>query len=221
MTDYLKLYEVKDDNFEKYGSEVMTENDILDFASELEEKEIFDLKKAIKVIEGRDYTMYNLHQSFPDSFNEDDYLELFEVVKSSEREKFNSEILTEGGLLELASSFSENEETDLEDAIRIIEESTLDDYDVYSIQLSFPESLIKKDPMEDVLCDAIELEIVKNIDYDQELKDDLNAETGGISYVGETLRSFMEEVDLPIGQTTLSDINKALRECGILEISEK
>lgn len=221
MTDYLKLYEVKDDNFEEYGSEVMTENDILDFASELEEKEIFDLKEAIKVIEGKDYTVYNLHQSFPDSFNEDDYLELFEVVKSSEREKFNSEILTEGGLLELASSFSENEETDLEDAIRIIEESTLDDYDVYSIQLSFPESLIKKDPMEDVLCDAIELEIVKNIDYDQELKDDLNAETGGISYVGETLRSFMEEVDLPIGQTTLSDINKALRECGILEISEK
>ena len=63
-----------------------------------------------------------------------------------------------------------------------------------------------------------ELEIAKNINYNQILEDDLTTENGGTSYEGETLKDFMEEVGLPIGETRLSDINKALKECGIKEV---
>ena len=62
-----------------------------------------------------------------------------------------------------------------------------------------------------------ELEIAKNINYNQILEDDLT-ENGGLSYEGETLKDFMEEVGLPLGKTRLLDINKALKECGIKEI---
>lgn len=63
-----------------------------------------------------------------------------------------------------------------------------------------------------------ELEITKSINYNQILEDDLNNENGGISYEGETLKDFMEEVGLPLRETGLSDINKALKECGIKEV---
>lgn len=63
-----------------------------------------------------------------------------------------------------------------------------------------------------------ELEIEKNINYNQILEDDLTTGSGGISYEGETLRDFMEEVGLPLGETRLLDINKALKECGIKEV---
>lgn len=63
-----------------------------------------------------------------------------------------------------------------------------------------------------------ELEIVKSINYNQILKDDLTTGNGGVSYEGETLKDFMEEVGLPLEETKLLDINKALKECGIKEI---
>lgn len=63
-----------------------------------------------------------------------------------------------------------------------------------------------------------ELEIAKNINYNEILEDDFIIENGGISYEGETLKDFMEEVGLPLGETRLSDINKALKECGIKEV---
>ena len=63
-----------------------------------------------------------------------------------------------------------------------------------------------------------ELEVAKNINYNQILEDDLTTENGGISYEGETLKDFMEEVGLPLGETRLLDINKALKECGIKEV---
>ena len=63
-----------------------------------------------------------------------------------------------------------------------------------------------------------ELEISKNINYNQILEDDFTIENGGVSYEGETLKDFMEEVGLPLGETKLSDINKALKECGIKEV---
>lgn len=63
-----------------------------------------------------------------------------------------------------------------------------------------------------------ELEIAKNINYNQILEDDLTTGNGGVSYEGETLKDFMEEVGLPLGETKLLDINKALKECGIKEI---
>ena len=49
------------------------------------------------------------------------------------------------------------------------------------------------------------------------LKDD-ETETGGISFVGETLADFIEEVDMPFG-IDLSYYNTALKECGIMRIS--
>lgn len=60
--------------------------------------------------------------------------------------------------------------------------------------------------------------IAKNINYDQILEDDFYIESGGVSYEGETLRDFMKEVGLPLGETKLLDINKALKECGIKEV---
>lgn len=57
--------------------------------------------------------------------------------------------------------------------------------------------------------------IARNINYDQILEDDFSMESGGVSYEGETLRDFMKEVGLPLGETKLLDINKALKECGI------
>lgn len=60
--------------------------------------------------------------------------------------------------------------------------------------------------------------IARNINYDQILEDDFSIESGGISYEGETLRDFMKEVGLSLGETKLSDINKALKECGIKEV---
>lgn len=63
-----------------------------------------------------------------------------------------------------------------------------------------------------------EIEVAKNINYNQILEDDLTTENGGTSYEGETLKDFMEEVGLPLGKTRLSDINKALKECGIKEV---
>lgn len=63
-----------------------------------------------------------------------------------------------------------------------------------------------------------ELEIAKSINYNQILEDDLTTGSGGISYEGETLKDFMEEVGLPLGETRLLDINKALKECGIKEV---
>lgn len=63
-----------------------------------------------------------------------------------------------------------------------------------------------------------ELEVARNINYDQILEDDFSIESGGVSYEGETLRDFMKEVGLPLGETKLLDINKSLRECGIKEV---
>lgn len=60
--------------------------------------------------------------------------------------------------------------------------------------------------------------IARNINYDQILEDDFSMESGGVSYEGETLRDFMKEVGLPLGETKLLDINKALKECGIKEV---
>lgn len=60
--------------------------------------------------------------------------------------------------------------------------------------------------------------IARNINYDQILEDDFSIESGGVSYEGETLRDFMKEVGLPLGETKLLDINKSLKECGIKEV---
>lgn len=52
------------------------------------------------------------------------------------------------------------------------------------------------------------MEIKDFLDY--KLKDD-NTEFGGISYIGETLRDFVAEVEI----YDIDDINKILKECGI------
>lgn len=51
---------------------------------------------------------------------------------------------------------------------------------------------------------------------DIELKDD-ETDFGGISFIGETLRNFLDEVDLPY-TSSLKDVNQALIECGIKQI---
>lgn len=45
------------------------------------------------------------------------------------------------------------------------------------------------------------------------LRDDAT-ETGGISYIGETLDNFMAEAEVPFG-SSLKRVNEALVECGI------
>ena len=51
------------------------------------------------------------------------------------------------------------------------------------------------------------------VDLEQELFDDATSH-GGIDHAGETLREFLESVDLPF-DTPLEKINEALVECGI------
>ena len=223
MKKYLELFEITDENQEGlFKSKVMTEGGLIEFAETIAQKEVDELYEAKKVIENDHYHIYSLHESYKDSFNKNDYLELFEIENTSKSnyEEFRSEVVTEQGLLDFASSLTDKEEDDIGDAMRIIESSTLGEYEVYSIQKSFPDSLYE-DLVEDAIFDAIELEIAKNIDYDQELKDDFTIGTGGISYEGETLRDFMNEAGLPIGNTKLSDINKSLEECGIKKIVEQ
>lgn len=53
---------------------------------------------------------------------------------------------------------------------------------------------------------------------DIELIDD-DTETGGTSFCGETLRDFLEETGMSC-DTPLTEINKALKECGIEPIKE-
>lgn len=48
------------------------------------------------------------------------------------------------------------------------------------------------------------------------LEDDAT-ETGGISFIGETLDNFLNEVEMPY-DSPLEEINKALSECGIKPI---
>ena len=48
------------------------------------------------------------------------------------------------------------------------------------------------------------------------LEDDAT-ETGGISFIGETLDNFLDEIEMPY-DTSLEEINKALSECGIKPI---
>lgn len=222
MKEYLELFEITDENQEGlFKSKVMTEGELIEFAETITQKEVDELYEAKKVIENDHYHIYSLHKSYKDSFNKNDYLELFEIenISKSNYEEFRSEVVTEQGLLDFASNLTDEEEDDIENAIRIIESSTLEEYEVYSIQESFPDSLYE-DPVEDAIFDAIELEIAKNIDYDQELIDD-GTLFGGTSRAGETLREFMEEAGLPIGQTRIGVINKALKECGIREIKSK
>ena len=45
------------------------------------------------------------------------------------------------------------------------------------------------------------------------LEDD-DTETGGISFIGETLDNFLDEVEMPY-DSHLEEINRALSECGI------
>lgn len=51
---------------------------------------------------------------------------------------------------------------------------------------------------------------------DTQLRDDDTA-TGGVSYAGQTLREFLDEVELPY-DTPLPQINQVLKENGIKEI---
>ena len=55
------------------------------------------------------------------------------------------------------------------------------------------------------------------IDFNQELYDDPTISEGGISYQGETLEHFMDDVGLT-KETPLDEINKTLQECGIQPI---
>lgn len=48
------------------------------------------------------------------------------------------------------------------------------------------------------------------------LEDDAT-ETGGISFIGETLDNFLDEIEMPY-DTPLEEINKALSECGIMPV---
>lgn len=48
------------------------------------------------------------------------------------------------------------------------------------------------------------------------LEDDAT-ETGGISFIGETLDNFLDEVEIPY-DAPLEEINKALSECGIMPV---
>ena len=63
------------------------------------------------------------------------------------------------------------------------------------------------------------MKITKKIARRIKLKDDCT-ETGGISYVGETLDNFMEECSIPYG-TTLNEINPKLVANGIQLITEQ
>lgn len=63
-----------------------------------------------------------------------------------------------------------------------------------------------------------ETKITKSIAGLIELRDD-DTETGGISFRGETLADFIEETDLGYGHS-LDEVNKALKECGIMPIGE-
>lgn len=57
------------------------------------------------------------------------------------------------------------------------------------------------------------MKITKKIAERITLRDDAN-ETGGISYIGETLDNFMAEAGVPFG-SSLKRVNEALVECGI------
>lgn len=48
------------------------------------------------------------------------------------------------------------------------------------------------------------------------LEDDAT-ETGGISFIGETLDNFLDEIEMPY-DSPLEEINKALSECGIMPV---
>lgn len=58
-----------------------------------------------------------------------------------------------------------------------------------------------------------------SVNLDQILVDDATS-NGGVEYPGETLREFLESVDLPL-DTPLEKINEALIECGIEPILAK
>lgn len=50
------------------------------------------------------------------------------------------------------------------------------------------------------------------------LTDD-NTETGGTSYLGETLKDFLLEIDKPLTSVNnMSEVNKWLTECGISQV---
>lgn len=49
------------------------------------------------------------------------------------------------------------------------------------------------------------------------LEDDNTTPYGGISFAGETLRDFMDEAELDYN-TSLEEINEALKDCGIKQI---
>lgn len=71
---YIELFEVVDDNRERFASEVMTGGDLYDFALELTDEEMDgeDLHEVIKVIESYDYTVYNIEKSYPNYFEGED-----------------------------------------------------------------------------------------------------------------------------------------------------
>jgi hypothetical protein len=64
-----------------------------------------------------------------------------------------------------------------------------------------------------------ETKITKSVAGLIELRDD-DTETGGVSFRGETLADFIEETDLGYGRS-LDEVNKALKECGIMPITER
>lgn len=63
------------------------------------------------------------------------------------------------------------------------------------------------------------MKITKKIAERITLRDDAT-ETGGISYIGETLDNFMAEAGVPFG-SSLKRVNEALVECGISRITEQ
>lgn len=52
-----------------------------------------------------------------------------------------------------------------------------------------------------------------------ELEDDKTI-TGGISFVGETVKDFLESTGTDYDINTLDDLNNMLKECGIRQIKE-
>lgn len=55
-------------------------------------------------------------------------------------------------------------------------------------------------------------------DFKNYVLEDSTSEFGGVSYVGETLDEFMEELGLPM-DTPMIKVNEILEECGIKPIN--
>ena len=78
-------------------------------------------------------------------------------------------------------------------------------------------NIINLDYVIERLEDCLNVEVLELLDV--ELEDDETVE-GGISFMGETLRDFMFELNIPYN-ISLEDLNKELKDCGIKPLKVK